>query len=317
MTPKEKIFALAVERGSTAKTLAGAVRFLRSHQQLDVFSLSSLHQIARDANAVRQYRNEQFQRRAARIARALGLWDLDEAEQLAHSMTLYPIFNKNDFPYRHSLSPGTWSISLEVGDGTFSHNIAREWGCYSRSCRYPALSEEIILRPTRRAFYYFPKLVVENLVILDAQPLTPREFKMRWLEQGRGLSERAVDGYYIRGRHVTAPDLAAARKKAAKMRKQAARVAIVARIEARAKRLDAAAYRAAVQRIWVTREDSLAAGNCQSATEQFIRTTAEQYSFASCDYALRADFLLSLRDDSFVRRAIEHAMQSAAQRVSS
>ena len=61
---------------------------------------------------------------------------------------------------------------------------------------------------------------------------------------------------------------------------------------------------AALPRIWVSFDDSLLSGNCLAGTARF----AEDNVMQNCG-AIRADYLLELRNDSYSRRAIEKAIQ--------
>jgi len=64
------------------------------------------------------------------------------------------------------------------------------------------------------------------------------------------------------------------------------------------------------ERIWVSVEDSYAAGNCRSMTDQFA---AEFHAAIGAlgPVCARADLLLSIRDDNYTRRAISYAATRA------
>lgn len=64
-----------------------------------------------------------------------------------------------------------------------------------------------------------------------------------------------------------------------------------------------------VARIFVERQDSLDAGNCRAHTDSFIEKLQQSLGLQG-DFALRADELLSLRNDNFTRRAVIQAYRN-------
>ena len=54
---------------------------------------------------------------------------------------------------------------------------------------------------------------------------------------------------------------------------------------------------------YVSTDDSVAAGNCKPATDQFASEVWRQIG-ASGPCAVRADIVLAIRDDSYTRRAV-------------
>jgi hypothetical protein len=74
------------------------------------------------------------------------------------------------------------------------------------------------------------------------------------------------------------------------------------RINSRNAELDAL-IKSQPARIWVSVEDSLAAGNCKAGTQNFVSTVLEKLQPAGEIGAVRADVLLSIRNDDFTRRA--------------
>jgi hypothetical protein len=72
--------------------------------------------------------------------------------------------------------------------------------------------------------------------------------------------------------------------------------------------VDADNRRYHASRVWVTREASLAAGNCAQITDSFA-AHAYRHIGASGPCAVRADIVLALRDDSYTRRAALVAAQ--------
>ncbi|MBT9169524.1 MAG: hypothetical protein DDT19_02884 [Syntrophomonadaceae bacterium] len=62
-----------------------------------------------------------------------------------------------------------------------------------------------------------------------------------------------------------------------------------------------------LERVYVTAEDSIAAGNCRVRTENFQKELAEKYGMPII--AISATALLAMRDDNYTRRAVRYAMQ--------
>ena len=60
-------------------------------------------------------------------------------------------------------------------------------------------------------------------------------------------------------------------------------------------------------RVWVGVQDSLDSGNCAPMTSQFARRAAELLGATGEVGAVRADWLLSVRDDAYTRRAVNAA----------
>jgi hypothetical protein len=63
---------------------------------------------------------------------------------------------------------------------------------------------------------------------------------------------------------------------------------------------------------WVTRNDSLLAGNCPQGTDLFIRVLRHDLDAAGDIGAVRASYILARRDDAFTRRAVNHAARRVA-----
>ena len=303
------IIELAAQRGSTATTRAGAMRYLLAHLARPSAEFMGRKSQTRTR---KQYDDERYERRAARIAAAIGVWDRSAADALADELSAVGR-QTHAWPYRVSQSPGARQIRFDISsDGVphFSHVVKDEWGCYSSRCKYPAKSETINLSVTAETACYFPTLICQGLMVIDARRFAPREFAMTWLEQGRGLSEKIVRGYYLRGRHIVADSIESARKKMRSMRRAAARSQWETRVIARVRKLSDKQFDAMAARAWVTREDSIAVGNCVPATESFARIAAEAVG-APADsraFALRGDVLLSMRRDSYTIRAVSHAL---------
>jgi len=59
---------------------------------------------------------------------------------------------------------------------------------------------------------------------------------------------------------------------------------------------------------WITRNDSISAGNCASETDKFIDKLKEKLNADGEIGAVRASFLLNIRKDIFTERAVKYAM---------
>jgi hypothetical protein len=142
----------------------------------------------------------------------------------------------------------------------------------------------------------------DGLVVCYAREISPREYRVKWVEQSTGVSLKTVEGYLIRGVHVRGSHssgraLAAARRKAV-----AARSKQVAAL--RAKRVS----RANLRLVYVDYDDSLAAGNCAAATTTGARKIWDRLQVAG-PCAVRADVLLEIRSDNYANKAIGAAIR--------
>lgn len=148
-------------------------------------------------------------------------------------------------------------------------------------------------------------VVVGGLVTLAAECVGVREYRATWAEQSRGFDLKAVDGFIIRGHHVRGNDLNKARVSAATAR----RATLATRIADRQKRSTQRAHdrELNLNTVWVTMADSLAVGNCVPATTAQAQRIKEL--LGGNVGAVRADVLLKIRDDYYVRRAIARAIQ--------
>lgn len=138
-----------------------------------------------------------------------------------------------------------------------------------------------------------------GLLNIFAEKIAKNAYRAKWLQQSRGFGFKVVDGWIIRGVHVTAKDQAAAFKKVAAMRAKSAKVLRIKRI---AKRANIAKY----AQIWVGVNDSIKAGNCSQGTDQF----AKKFSGLG---ALRADFLI---EESKKYGVESHAQRAVAAAIS-
>jgi len=315
----QTIMEIAAQRGSRATTREGARRFLLKHLPrnprlgtvgTDHFGVYSVYWWKQPKRA--SYQKARLEARADRIAFALGLWRKDDAEAEAARLSGLDEIRERlaaEFPYRRP--SGNWAggeLRVEVRLGApgcrgeaigvwKSHGYWRGGGY----CGNNAVAEFTV---TATAIQLGP--IRPEGVILDAVQLAPREYAIVFARQGRGFGLNARPGFLIRGYLSEARTLKGARREAAKARAKT----LATHRAHRARRAFVRAARLAEAQVWVTREDSLAAGNCPVGTD---REAARLSRLLSPDGgvvgAIRADVLLSLSDTIFSRRAIAHAAQ--------
>jgi hypothetical protein len=255
---------------------------------------------------------ERIDARADRVARKRGLWSLEDAEVLAGNLTAPYLRSAESalttaWPYRRSESSwagGEHSVRVAIGTPSAYCSTERVWsanGKWSGSNSHATITTDLA---TLLEFHTL--MTRDGLALCRAEKIGPREYKATWIEQSTGVSLKTVDGYLIRGYHVRAPGIESARKKAAAARHAALSATIRARSDARTKRARLAGYKS----LWLTVEDSIAAGNCKPATDQFARQIWDRLG-ASGPCAVRADVVLAARDDNYVRRAIGVALTHA------
>jgi len=151
------------------------------------------------------------------------------------------------------------------------------------------------------------KNVIENdlictagVVHIFAEKIGAREFRVIWLEQGRGFDLKKVEGFLIKGIHCKGKNLKDAQRKVAKIRaEQLFKIKNNKELKSDSDKL---------KRVWVSIADSLKCGNCEVGTKAFIK--AKELGKLG---ALRADYLLELSDQGF-RQYAERAIRQAATR---
>lgn len=179
--------------------------------------------------------------------------------------------------------------------------MEREW---SKNGKWSGNNSFAYLAVTARALVLFPTLrTPDGGIVLDAQKVGHREYRMTWVDQGRGTAIKPCAGWWIRGYHSSKPTLEQARREAEKARHKAAGVRKEERARKRVEEACRAASMASMRRIWVGVEDSLRAGNCEPITKQVAaRVWGKIDAVGPC--AVRADVLLGVRDDAYARRAV-------------
>ena len=196
-----RIITLARERGSTATTRAGAMRWLNAHlghahpgliattpdapliapcyvcgarewqpcrdlQHCPIAKGARFHLSrkgkTRIQNTPRDRANYVYTRRGERCLRRFGMMPKDEAEACADSLTR-ALMPKIDYPYRTSDSPGSFSFRILIGEQPrLSVTTQNEWGAYSKSCRYPAMGQHVTMTITVMTLQLFPSLTAQG-----------------------------------------------------------------------------------------------------------------------------------------------------------
>lgn len=321
----KSIIELAQSRGSTATTRAGARRYLlnqiaeKSKNDLEihqrgraVFLSEYLRGELRGSGAVATYWRNRWDARMLRRAEAAcessGCWPYDvacavAAQTDANILSGIKYLIKEGHTYRVANSRwagGKHSIEVEFAgspqDISARGDSVREW---SSNGKWSGNNSVHRYKITRRVPTEL--LVVGGLVTLDAEPVGPREYRAAWAEQGRGFDLNIIRGFIIRGFHVRGNNLARARKVAGTARAKTLTTRLAQRAQRNADRK--------LNTVWVSVDDSLRAGNCNSATQQFAAKVKAELGSVGELGAVRADVLLGLRSDHYARRAVAAAQQ--------
>lgn len=256
---------------------------------------------------------QQYEIEAASQCALLGLPAMPEAEEMAAVLTA-PFLRRaaveleHAWPYRRSTSSwagGEHSVTVRLAhlssDCGAVCSTERVW---SRNGKWSGSNSDAVIITDLATLMEFPTLMTrDGLALCRAEKIAPREWRVKWIEQSTGVSLKTVDGWLIRGYHVRAVSIEQARKKASAARKQA----VAATIRERQAKLTKRAGLAGVRGIFLATEDSIAAGNCQSATTQFAAQIWREIG-ASGPCAVRADVVLMARDDYYTRRALGAAL---------
>ena len=189
-----------------------------------------------------------------------------------------------------SIDPGAtapeYAHSTSYGD---RNTVARRY-------RYPVIDHHhtLTLAPSHR-------VLVEGgiITIVRRSEYARTGCRAWWLVRSTGYSHRVVEGWLVRGVHVRARSLQAAQRRVA-----AQRSATAANLW-RKRTADAA-----LRRVWVSREDSLAAGNCAAGTDNFVDKISR--ALGGTPGAVRADWLIdfaqSVGELFRARRAVSAAL---------
>lgn len=311
---KENVIEIARARGSRAQTIPAAIRYLKSHPLQFSFTRKGLprgldvdHWIRGLQDKI-DYQESKLHTRAMEFCRCLKLKTREEAIQIAKKRDKTRLkriegFLKSHYPYRTSKSQwagGDHHISVYFGTPACQGWATKEW---SRNGKWRGTNSHARFDITRRVLRHFPQAVTpDGLVVMDAKKIGPREYQIVWAEQSRGFDLKTIEGFLIKGFHVKNIDLEKARRKAAQERTKT----LTVRLQEREQKQNYRKELRNLTHIWVGFDDSIQAGNCKTATENFNRQVNEILGGGKVG-GLRADYLISIRDDVYVRRAIAAA----------
>jgi hypothetical protein len=295
--------------GSSAATFAGASRWILGHVKPASLDVHPDPWATKCRNTRKQYaRKAWFARIEARldcVAKSLGIWSLVDAEALAASLTK-PYLDRatsaieSHWPYRRSQSSwagGNHSVIVTLGVPSARCESAKVW---SDNGKWSGTNSSAVITTDLETLAHFPTLMTaDGLALCHAEQIGRREYKVSWIEQSTGMSLKTVSGYLIRGYHCKATSPEQARNKATKARRQQL-AALLAKRQTQTK--------TNMKHVYVDFSDSIAAGNCRPATEQAAQTIWQLLG-AVGPCAVRADVLVSFRNDSYAQKAIGAAIR--------
>ena len=297
---KDDLIKAAQERGSKAKSFKGAVEYLkRSAPSRPVWAVAP--RASRYNGQKESYLESVRIEREERYLNSQGKLSQRQKEARKHKRDL-TITNRakqhltENWPLRRSQSSwagGEHTVLVSIGDRPYARGWSKK--VWSDNGKWAGTNSVASITATRRTFRHFPTLTTpDGMVVVDAKKIGHREYQITWVEQSRGFDLKIVDGFLIRGYHVKAKTIDAARKKAVKARQKALKAAL----EIRQKRLDIVRK---YSRIWVSLQDSLEAGNCMASSKQVEEQLKHRFGNIG---GVRADILLKFRDDIFTRKAV-------------
>lgn len=306
----KNIIELAASHGSSAKTKNGARKFLlshikKNHNSTPIFKRglkAGTYQRGKDATNryLKDKNSEKLTKFGIELCKLSNLWLLDDATQHAVALDRQMIAKiKFDYPYKKSTSNwagGEHATTIRLCASPFAAGYSeRVW---SSNGKWSGNNSSATLFITRRCAKEFSgQVLIGGLVTLDAEKVGNREYKAAWAEQSRGFDLKTVYGWIIRGYHVKAKTLQAARKKAAKARQLQLNSALKLRAQKSKTRYESEQYKST----WVTVDDSLKSGNCSTGTQQFLKRIKREIGNVC---AIRGDILLKMQDDYYTRRAV-------------
>ena len=208
------------------------------------------------------------------------------------------------WPYRRSESRwagGEHEVELLIGEAAGA--LGWSANAWSRNGKWRGTNSFATITVTARCLRTMEGRILQgNLVTVDCQQIGPREYEATWVQQGAGFGLKLVCGWIIRGQHIVAPTLEKARKKAKRERDLQASHRWKERHSAPSQVQD-------LSRIFVTRADSFAGGNCVAGTDNFIWARLARLKGAQ---SIRADQLLAIEDNVYTRRAVAAARHRLA-----
>ncbi|MBT9165213.1 MAG: hypothetical protein DDT23_01228 [candidate division WS2 bacterium] len=187
--------------------------------------------------------------------------------------------------YSATISPDQKHIWIDYGKGFREYQILTSGGCVigRRHIRKPEMKTKTVLKPHHLRRLYESAIRGNGIV-------------WRWnTEEKAGAYIHTVSGEsYHTPAFTTEPK---------KVFREAVRAFRLRRNEKKRKEAELKA----LEKVYVTAEDSVAAGNCRVRTENFQKELTEKYGMPII--AISATALLAIRDDNYTRRAVRYAMQ--------
>lgn len=209
-----------------------------------------------------------------------------------------------DYPNLYKTSNSSWAggnhkTTVIIADKPLCNGGSeRVW---SSNGKWSGNDSYATLRVTRRALIALDgELLIGGLITLDAEKVGNREYKAVWAEQARGFDLKSVEGWIIKGHHIRGGTLEAARKKVEKIRSQQVEKALLIRERKNNKKAELKN----LKNVWVCVDDSIKSGNCIPGTESMASIIRSKLGNVE---AVRADILLSIRDDYYTRKAVNQA----------
>lgn len=325
------ILAKAQAKGSNATTIKGALAYLLSHLPLPIPGLAYLSDPegrrpsaapscrSSSGNDISWTHDERADKRAGQIAERMlkkrparpfskvrtfcRKQTVDITERVAKLLArrlASPLAQvlANSWPYRRSTSGwagGEHFVQVQIGqvpDAKCSSD--RVW---SRNGKWSGTNSSARMCITPRCYDAFgSNPVIGGLVTLDCEPVGVREYRATWAAQGKGFALNVVQGWIIRGYHVEGGTLEAAGRKAEKARCERLATLQVAKLGVAGVDLS---------KVFVTRSDSVRAGNCSAGTDSFINAHADMLGGRK---NIPADELLKMVDDQYTRAAVLRAV---------
>lgn len=182
-----------------------------------------------------------------------------------------------------------------------------DWGIYSKRTKFPAYHYHFTLyMPSTHSFAKIGGL----LTVFKGRTIKREGMSVIWFDQGRGMNLNPVNGWLVRGYHVKKSkkinSLKAAQNHVRRIRDNVAKQIATKRFF---NALNAKELRDQLKLVWITKQDSIDAGNCPAGTEQFRQAFQSKRGYGEIG-AVRADFLLDNPNGSinFIKRILKHKL---------
>lgn len=151
---------------------------------------------------------------------------------------------------------------VEYGDENRIKVVAVNAGRYSSRCSYQKI--EYRTEVTIKRGYSLHR-IGGVLTFVRGQKVKREGMACEWFEQGRAFTDTRMEkGYIVKGEHIEANSLREAREISARHRREAAATLLGQRAAMRAKESE-------LEKVTVTFDDSIKAGNCLPGTNEFKR----------------------------------------------